>query len=81
MLTKERLEHVLRSFPAEAVRIDAADSPRFVVMVISSAFEGKDEGKRQAEVWEHVYQHLPYDDARYIEFIFTDTPAERAAAS
>ncbi len=80
MLTREQLEKALAGFPAEVVQIDVVDAPRFVVTVISRSFEGQDEGERQVRIWKHLRERLPEDDLPRIEFVFTDTPAERAAS-
>jgi acid stress-induced BolA-like protein IbaG/YrbA len=79
MLTKERLESALLQFKeVENVRVEG--QPRFVATVVSGSFEHQDEADRQAAIWAHLRRQLSESELPQIEFIFTDTPSERAAS-
>ena len=77
MLTRERLAEALQSFPS-VVSVDVVGQPLFIATVVSSSFENQNEAVRQAAVWRHLRKQLSEHELPQIEFIFTDTPAERA---
>ena len=79
MLTKERIETALSRFPGGAQHVAVVGGPRFVATLLSGSFEGQNEGVRQEAVWAYLRGLLSDDELHQIEFIFTDTPAERAA--
>jgi acid stress-induced BolA-like protein IbaG/YrbA len=79
MLTKERLENALREFAGvEVVKVEG--QPRFIATVVSGSFDRQDEAERQEAIWAHLRHQLPEGELPQIEFIFTDTPSERAAS-
>jgi acid stress-induced BolA-like protein IbaG/YrbA len=80
MLTRERLESALRAYPKGVESVNVVGEPRFVATVVSSSFESQDEAQRQADVWGYLRRQLSEHELPQIEFIFTDTPAERAAS-
>lgn len=81
VLTAERLRELLRQLPGVEEVVVTEDGRRFVAAVVARRFEGVDEGVRQNEVWAHLFKELTPEQRRRIEFVFTDTPQERAAAS
>lgn len=82
MLTKERLERVLRELGVSPldVRVEG-DFGHFVGFLVSPAFRGVDEGSRQARVWGHLLKTLTDFERRDVEFVFTSTPEEMATLS
>jgi acid stress-induced BolA-like protein IbaG/YrbA len=80
MLTNERLKTALRKYPGGIDVVEVVGQPQLVATVISGSFEGQDEAVRQESVWAHLEKELSEDELQQIEFIFTDTPAERAAS-
>lgn len=59
-------------FP-EAIRI-IADPPRLIVVLLTSAFGGRDEAQRHADVLECLYRQLTTDERPLLQFVFDDTP-------
>ena len=61
------------------VRVFPADQSgyKYFGEVISPSFETLYEGARQAIVWGKILEMLDDDDQERIEFVMTDTPAER----
>lgn len=80
MLTRERIEAALRRFPGGAAHVAVVGGPPFVATLLSSSFEEQNEAVRQAAVWSYLRGLVSEDELEQIEFIFTDTPAERAAS-
>lgn len=78
MLTRARLEQVLRAYPAGVEWVSVVGDFRFVATVVSRSFENKNEVDRQVAVSKYLHSQLSEDELPKIEFIFTDTPAERA---
>lgn len=76
-MTERQLRDVLERLPVtvEDVHVEF-DSGRFLAWVTSSGFE-MDEGMRQALVWKHLLSELSDADIADVEFVFTQTPAER----
>jgi hypothetical protein len=58
----------------------ALDGRKFLAFVVSPAYEGVDEGDRQAQAWELLLDNLPDDEQAQVAFVFTNTPEERAEA-
>lgn len=54
------------------------ESGRFTAVVVSSLFEGMDEGERQHRVWKHVLDRLGSPASVDVEFIYTYSPSEKA---
>ncbi len=80
MLTAPRLRELLQEIDGvEDVEV-TDDGRRLVAVVVSPRFEGVDEGERQQEVWLLLRRKLGAEDLRRVEFVMTDTPAERAEA-
>lgn len=80
-MTRDELKAALERLPAgvSAVRIDGP-SP-YVAVVTSDAFANLDEADRQRAVWSHLRSEFGDNVFEEIEFIFTDTPDERRAAT
>lgn len=76
MLTKERLEEVLRRFPHGAESVDVVAGRTWVAILVSESFRNQDEAIRQRQVWSYLRQELEDDDLGAIEFIFTNAPGE-----
>jgi acid stress-induced BolA-like protein IbaG/YrbA len=80
VLTVEELRTLLLRLPdVNEVRV-VAEGRKFLAFVLASRFEGVDEGARQREVWDLLLEELPPEQVSKIEFVFTDTPEERADA-
>jgi acid stress-induced BolA-like protein IbaG/YrbA len=69
----EELKVTLSDFGTVEVEEDRG---RFVAHVISSQFEGMDEGDRQYQVWERARQRFGLQASVDIEFMFTYSPTE-----
>lgn len=65
----------------ESLQVDVkeGDPCRFLGNIISPTFDGMDDFDRQHLVWGRVYDTLAEEDHRWIQFLFTHTPAEMAA--
>ncbi len=61
------------------VQVKEGDPYRYLGNIISTTFEGMEDWERQELVWGRVYDTLDEEDHRWIEFLFTNTPAEMAA--
>jgi acid stress-induced BolA-like protein IbaG/YrbA len=61
------------------VQVLEGDPCRFLGNIISPTFEGMEDWERQELAWGRVYDTLDEEDHRWIEFLFTNTPAEMAA--
>lgn len=70
---------MLEAFPG-ALHVEVSEGPRFVAMVLADRFEGQNEAQRQAAIWTHLWTKFSDDELRQLEFIFTDTPTERAVS-
>lgn len=80
VLTAEQLDALLRRLPGvDEVRV-VEEGRRFLAFVLAPRFEGVDEGDRQSEVWDLLLRELSPEQVSKIEFVFTDTPEERAQA-
>jgi len=79
-MTKGELENDLRTLPdVREVTVIESTEPRngkLVATVVSGWFAGKDEGARQARVWELLQSRHALGDLRNVEFIFTNAPGE-----
>ncbi len=60
------------------IRIGPGDHGRAVAVIVSQTFEGMNEARRQEIVWDRILKDLDEDEQREIEFLYTDTPSERA---
>lgn len=72
-MNAEELKVTLSDFGTVEVEEDRG---RFVAHVISSRFEGMDEGDRQYQVWERARQRFGLQASVDIEFMFTYSPTE-----
>jgi acid stress-induced BolA-like protein IbaG/YrbA len=80
MLTKERLETLLRRVPG-ATEVAAEPEERgFIALVVSPLFADQEEYERQAVVWSLLLDNLPEDEQAQVSYVFTNTPDEKAAA-
>jgi acid stress-induced BolA-like protein IbaG/YrbA len=67
-----------RAYPSGVESVKVVGAPMFIATVVSRSFENQDEAARQQAVWGHLRAQLSEHELPQIEFIFTDTPAERA---
>lgn len=78
-MTEEQLRDALEKLPfgpdTVAVR---SDGGRLIGVVVSTQFEGMEEGERQRIVWHHLFQLFDARQLTPIEFVFTNTPQEDA---
>lgn len=80
MATCQELQRMLSQMPGiESVEVVGNHS--LIATVVSSAFRHQDEAVRQEEVWKYLGDLLGSAELKNIEFIFTSTPEEFAAAS
>lgn len=76
-MTAAQLERTLRTLHLHEMEVHIEGRPgQLVATVLSSDFNGQDEGKRQQRVWEHLVNTLPDDERAEVEFVFTLTPEE-----
>lgn len=79
MLTEQRLREILCRI--EGARVDVGrDGAKYVAFVVSSSYEGMDEGDRQAQAWGLLLDNLTDDEQAQVAFVYTNTPQERAEA-
>ncbi|MFO7566057.1 MAG: hypothetical protein R6X02_25660 [Enhygromyxa sp.] len=80
-MNKEDLEQALRQLelPQLEVRV-IPEGLRFTAVVTTPAFTDMDEADRQRQVWGHLRERFSDRDLIRIEFIFTDSPDDDAAA-
>jgi hypothetical protein len=78
----EQLEQVLQQLPLRELRVRIVNPDAFqcIVVLVSPDFEAMDEADRQSLVWGHLSKAFTWEELSQIEFIFTDSPAERLAA-
>jgi len=77
MLTKERLEQVLRALDVSPLDVRVEGTPgHFVGFLVSPAFRGLRDGLRQERVWAYLLKALTDFERRDVEFVFTKTPEE-----
>jgi hypothetical protein len=77
---RELLTHAMEGhLESPKVEVMEGDPYRYLGNIISPTFEGMDDYDRQLLVWGRVYDTLSEEDHRWIEFLFTNTPAEMAA--
>ena len=80
MLTRDRLRELLMELAdVDDVQV-SEDGGRLVAVVLARRFAGVDEGERQKEVWLLLHRKLNTEELRRVEFVMTDTPAEREKA-
>ena len=81
MLTKEKLEEVLRRFPAGAESVEVVEGRTWVAILVSESFRDQDEAIRQRQVWAYLRKELGEDELNAIEFVFTNAPGEDTSES
>lgn len=82
MLTKERLEQVLRGLDVTPLDVRVEGRPgHFVGFLVSPAFQGERDGTRQVRVWDYLLKALTDFERRDVEFVFTSTPEEAGLPS
>jgi len=79
MSWKKKLEEVLRAFP-EVETVEISEDGKLAT-ITSKSFEAMTEAQRQSRIWGHLRTHLPDEDLRRVEFVFTNTPQEHAEAA
>jgi acid stress-induced BolA-like protein IbaG/YrbA len=84
MTKLERYKETLRRsmeghLESPQVDVIEGDHYRFLGNIISRTFEGMEDWERQELVWGRVYQTFNEEDRRWLDFLFTNTPAEMAA--
>jgi stress-induced morphogen len=79
---REKVQQILQrlAIADPQVRILEESGTRVLAQVVSSSFEGMDEGERQRLVWSKLLDELGDDQSRWVEFVFTDSPNELEAA-
>jgi hypothetical protein len=75
MLTESMEGHL----ESPLVDVLEAEPFRFQGSIVSPTFEGMEDWERQELVWGRVYRTFNEEDRRWLDFIFTNTPAEMAA--
>ncbi len=72
-----RLKHLFEGkLESPRIRVFSDQPWKVLVQIVSSTFEGLDEGERQALVWQVLLDELAEFDRRRIEFIYTDAPSD-----
>jgi hypothetical protein len=76
-----RLQPALHSLPLKekAVQILNPEAFRILLSIVSPDFDSMNEADRQSLVWGHLNKTFTWEELSQIEFIFTDSPAERHA--
>jgi hypothetical protein len=72
-VTREQLEHDLRSLP-DVREVRVMGNGTLIATVVSGSFDGRDEAERQAAVWTLLRRAHSDVDLQNIEFIFTNAP-------
>jgi acid stress-induced BolA-like protein IbaG/YrbA len=80
-MNKDTLEQALREldFGDLDVRV-IPEGLRFTAVVTTPDFTDMDEAERQHQVWAHLRQRFSDHELIRLEFIFTNSPDEDAAA-
>jgi acid stress-induced BolA-like protein IbaG/YrbA len=53
---------------------------KLIATIVSGSFRHQNEAERQEAVWSFIRSRLGSDELQNVEFIFTNTPEENAAA-
>lgn len=80
MLTEQRLHDLLSTLPEVVQVIVAREGSELIAGVVSTAFEGREEHERQADVWGLLLKELSDAEQAQIGFVYTNTPKEKAEA-
>ena len=80
---KEKVRKILEQLEVDdpQVKILEESGAGILAQVVSSSFQGMDDWKRQRLVWSKLLDDLGDDQSRWVEFVFTDSPAEVAASN
>jgi hypothetical protein len=60
-------------------RVIETEPYRYAGIIVSPTFEGMEDHDRQRMAWQAVLDTFGEEDRRWIEFLYTHTPAEMAA--
>lgn len=83
MSLQEKLETLfvdLKRVPSDEVEVRPTGDGRFMVTIVSSAFEGLPEEDRQDKVWRVILDNLSDYEQSEVEFVFTNSPSEMVDA-
>jgi acid stress-induced BolA-like protein IbaG/YrbA len=80
MLDENRLRAILSKVQGATDVVVVREGSKFIAVVVSPAFAGKEEHERQSEVWTLLLDALSDDDQAQVGFVFTNTPEEREQA-
>lgn len=80
MLSEMRLREVLQKVEAVTDVFIGREGSKLMAVVVSPAFEGKQEHERQNEVWGLLLHDLTDAEQAQVGFVFTNTPEEKAQA-
>lgn len=80
MLSETRLRNVLEKVEGAVDVVIGREGSDFMAVVVSPAFEGKEEHERQNEVWGLLLDNLADAEQAQVRFVFTNTPEEKAQA-
>jgi acid stress-induced BolA-like protein IbaG/YrbA len=75
MLTRSMEGHL----ESPQVEVMEGEPFRFQGNIVSPTFEGMEDWERQELVWGRVYATFNEEDRQWLDFIFTNSPAEMAA--
>lgn len=80
MLSEQRLREVLEKVEGRTAVHIGREGSKYLAVVVSPAFAGKQEHERQSEVWGLLIEHLTDAEQVQVSFVFTNTPEEKARA-
>jgi glucose-6-phosphate isomerase len=80
VLSEAKLSGVLRRVTGAEDVIVLPDEGKLVGIVVSKAFQDKEEHERQHEVWTLLLEALSDLEQSDVAFVFTNTPEEKALA-
>lgn len=80
VLTEDRLRATLMKVAGAESVVIGRDEGKFVAVVVSPVFAGRDEHERQAEVWRLILAELDDSEQAQVAFVFTNTADEKAQA-
>lgn len=80
MLSEQRLREVLEKVEGQTDIFIGREGSKYLAVVVSPAFEGKEEHERQSEAWGLLINNLTEAEQAQVSFVFTNTPEEKAQA-
>ena len=80
MLSEQRLREVLERVDGATEVFVGREGRKLIAIVVSPAFEGKEEHERQSEVWGLLIDNFTDDEHAQVGYVFTNTPEEKAEA-